>query len=251
MPELSQNAIRELRQSLLLIERLLKALAHILKSLDRAPADPLEQLVWFSSMSLPLPLSDIDWLEKASDRVRALTSPKQFETWVGGPISYNSKEQRLEEIHEDSTTISSGFHMIYHLHSYTERLYSYVQGILKNEEAEKNVSRLTQENASLKEQLAELRRRESTYLSIVKEAQTSATYSPSPKDREILLESYRRQRTILIKNLTRYQEDKAKYGLNVPVNILNAIDQAQEDLERIGAQIADLEASKTDTNGKP
>jgi hypothetical protein len=113
------------------------------------------------------------------------------------------------------------------------------------------LNRLAQENASLKEQLAELRRRESTYHSIVKEAQTSATYSPSPKDREILLESHRRQRTILIKNLTRYQEDKAKYGLNVPVNILNAIDQTQQDLKQIEATIADLEASKTDTNRKP
>ena len=101
----------------------------------------------------------------------------------------------------------------------------------------------------MKEELAELRRRESTYLSIIEEAQTSATYSPSLKDREILLESYRRQRPILIKNLTRYQEDKAKYGLNVPVHIQNAIDQTQEDLKQIDANIAALEeTSKIETN---
>ena len=101
----------------------------------------------------------------------------------------------------------------------------------------------------LKEELAELRRRESIYLSIIKEAQTSATCSPSLKDREILLESYRRQRTILTKNLTRYQEAKAQHGLDVPVDILNAIDQTQEDLKQIDANIAALEeASKTETN---
>ena len=117
-----------------------------------------------------------------------------------------------------------------------------------NLELEEELEEMEHELEHLKEELAELRRRESTYLSIIKEAQTSATYSPSLKDREILLESYRRQWTILIKNLTRYQEDKAKYGLNVPVHIQNAIDQTQEDLERIEAQIAHLKADKTQTN---
>jgi hypothetical protein len=103
----------------------------------------------------------------------------------------------------------------------------------------------------LKEQLTELRQRESTYLSIIKEAQTSTPYSPSSKDREILLDSYRRQRTILLKNLTRCQEAKAKHGLNVPIDILNAIDHIQEELKQIEATIADLEASKTGANSSP
>jgi hypothetical protein len=114
---------------------------------------------------------------------------------------------------------------------------------------ERQLEHLRLYNLELEEELAEVRRRESTYLSIIKEAQTSATHSPSLKDKEILLESYRRQRTILTKNLTRYQEAKAQHGLDVSVDILNAIDQTQEDLKQIDANIAALEeVSETETN---
>ena len=117
-----------------------------------------------------------------------------------------------------------------------------------NLELEEELEEMEHELERLKEQLTELRQRESIYLSIIKEAQTSTPYSPSPKDREILLDSYRRQRTILLKNLTRCQEAKAKHGLNVPIDILNAIDHIQEELKQIEATIADLEPGKTDTN---
>jgi prefoldin subunit 5 len=120
-----------------------------------------------------------------------------------------------------------------------------------NREFIEELEEMEHELERLEEQLTELRQRESTYLSIIKEAQTSTPYSPSPKDREILLDSYRRQRTILLKNLTRCQEAKVKHGLNVPIDILNAIDHIQEELKQIEATIADLEAGKTDTNKKP
>jgi hypothetical protein len=117
-----------------------------------------------------------------------------------------------------------------------------------NREFIEELEEMEHELERLKEQLTELRQRESTYLSIIKEAQTSTPYSPSPKDREILLDSYQRQRTILLKNLTRCQEAKAKHGLNVPIDILNAIDHIQEELKQIEATIADLKANKTETN---
>jgi prefoldin subunit 5 len=120
-----------------------------------------------------------------------------------------------------------------------------------NREFIEELEEMEHELERLEEQLTELRQRESTYLSIIKEAQTSTPYSPSPKDREILLDSYQRQRTILLKNLTRCQEAKVKHGLNVPIDILNAIDHIQEELKQIEATIADLEAGKTDRNRKP
>ena len=252
MPELSQDTIRELRRSLPILKSLLEKFSQSLHSLRRP--SPL----------IPLEPSDIVRLERVSDYIENLTSPEQFRTWVGGSISYAlddpQKGEMLIEVMtaptvagETSVTViqSADTSMITHIHSYTERLYLYVQAILKSEEIEETLNTLTQENASLKEQLAELRRRESVYLSIISKAQTSATYSLPPKSREILLDSLQRQHATLIKNLTRLQEAKAQYGLNVPLDILNAIDQTQQDLKQIEASIADLEASKTDTNRKP
>jgi hypothetical protein len=211
MPELSQHAIRELRQSLPLLERLKERFS----SHDTLTGDEFTQL------------------QRALDRVSSLTDYSQFRTWVGGDL------ERPKDGWYASVTYTVEEHHI----AIAERLCLYTQEILENQKIEEKLDFLTQENASLKEQLAELRRRESTYLSVIKKAQTSARYSPSPspKDKEILLNSYRRQRTILIKNLTRYQEDKAKYGLNAPVHIQNAIDQTEEDIKRIEARIADLE----------
>jgi hypothetical protein len=112
---------------------------------------------------------------------------------------------------------------------------------------ERQFENLQSYNLELRKQLAEFRRRESVYLSIIK-AQTSATYSLPPKSREILFKSLQRQYTTLMRNLTRLQEAKAQYGLNVPLDILNAIDQTQQDLKQIEATIADLKANKTETN---
>ena len=224
MPELSQDAIRELRQALPILKRLFEKL------------DP---------MSLSYTEADCKQLQSAYNRVLNLTSSAQMTAWVNPPFRLVKKDDKRPEGFEkydgDQIAILQGI---------SERLYLYVQGILESERVEETLNHLTQENASLKEQLAELRRRESTYIETIKEAQTSTTYSLPSKSREILLNSSQHQHATLVKNLARLQEAKAQYGLNVPLDILNAIDQTQEDLERIEAQIADLKASKTDTNRK-
>jgi len=74
-----------------------------------------------------------------------------------------------------------------------------------------------------------------------REAITSATYSLPQERTEALLNSLKRERAIHIKNLRRLEETKAQYGpLDVPLYIQNAIDQTQENLKRIEANIADL-----------
>ena len=224
MPKLSQDAIRELRQSLPLLKRIRDIFSY--RFLGELTPAHYEQL------------------EHAYNQISELISPTQARTWIGPPTAFTFTDK------SDDTLLWSELQRQKHMaREISERLYLYVQSILETEKVEETLDRLAQENASLKKQLDELRRRESTYLSVIKEAQTSATYSPSLKDREILLDSYRRQRTILIKNLTRYQEDKAKHGLSVPVDILNAIDQTEEDLKQIDANIAALEeASRAETN---
>jgi hypothetical protein len=81
-----------------------------------------------------------------------------------------------------------------------------------------------------------------------REAITSATYSLPRKRTEALLDSLKREHAIHIKNLRRLEETKVQYGpLDVPLYIQNAIDQTQENLQRIEANLADL-ASRTGTN---
>lgn len=209
MPEPSQDVIRELRQSLPLLERLKQI---FLQQPERITEDEQQQL------------------KKAYDRITELTSYDKVSTWVGW-MSYK---------HDEWPNRGSPI---------CDRLYLYVQGILQTQELEEMLDRLTQENASLREQLAELRQRELTYLSNIKAAQTSTTYSLPPKDREILLDSLQRQKTTLTKNLCWLQEKKAQYGpLNVPLDILNAIDQTQEELRPIENTIGYLKASITEMN---
>jgi hypothetical protein len=77
---------------------------------------------------------------------------------------------------------------------------------------------------------------------MVGEARTYPTYSLPAKNREILRDSLQRERAIHIKNLRRLEETKAQYGpLDVPLHIQNAIDQIQENLERIENSIVNLE----------
>jgi len=129
-------------------------------------------------------------------------------------------------------------------HTIADRLVLYVQGIVESENIEEALDRLTQENASLKQQLTELRQRESTYLSII--AQPSTAYPLPPESKENLLASLERQRAIIPKNLCTLQEQKAHYGLSPPLHIINAIDQAQEDLKSIENTIAYLKPSITE-----
>jgi uncharacterized phage infection (PIP) family protein YhgE len=208
MPEPSQDAIHELRQSLPLLERLKQI---FLQQPHRITEDEQQQL------------------KKAYDRIAGLTSYDKVSTWVGWiSYKYNEWPNRGSPI--------------------CDRLYLYVQGILQTQELEEVLDRLTQENASLKEQLTELRQRESDYISIIKEAQASATYSLPQERTEALLDSLKREHTTHTKNLRRLEETKAQYGpLDVPLHIQNAIDQTQEEIEQIEARIADLEAGRTET----
>jgi DNA repair exonuclease SbcCD ATPase subunit len=207
MPELSQDAIRELRQCLPLLERLKQI---FLQQRQRITEDEQQQL------------------KKAYDRIAGLTSYDNVSTWVGW-MSY-----KYDEWPSRGSPIC-------------DRLYLYVQGILQIQELEETLNRLTQENASLKEQLDELRQSESTYLSIIREAQTSPTYSLPPKSEETLLDSLQRRRESLTKNLWRYEEQKAQYGpLDVPPYILNAIEQVHEELKPVESTIDYLKAHITE-----
>lgn len=67
------------------------------------------------------------------------------------------------------------------------------------------------------------------------------TAEPDPQadllaDRKALQNRLRQYR----KNLAHWEGQKAKYGLNVPLDILNGIDDAQENIERIEARLAEL-----------
>lgn len=229
MLELSQDAIRELRQSLPLLKRLQER---------------------FSDKSeLTYSYLEYKQLQRAYNRVSELTSSAEVQTWVGPPFKLN--KLKIDKEKDASLPQRELVRRWQIWKGLSDRLYLYVQGILESEKIEEMQNRLTQENTSLKEQLAELRRRESTYLETIKEAQTSATYSFRQESREILLDSLQRQHTILTKNLCRLQEAKAQHGLSTPLDILNAIDQTQQDLKQIEATIADLEAGKTDRNRKP
>ena len=226
----SQDVTRELRQSLPLLKELMRIFAQ-----------------YHKYGLIPLPEDEIQRLQTAYDRISELTSPTSVETWVGSKSFCTSQGETAEEFPQLSkfTDIREQTRLA---HSCASRLYLYVQGILENERIEETLDRLTQENTNLKEQLAELRQRESTYLSIIKQAQTSTTYSLPPESREILLDSLQRQHATLTKNLCRLQEVKAQHGLTTPLDILNAIDQTQEDLKRVEASIADLKAGRTATN---
>lgn len=182
MPELSQDAIRELRQSLPLLERLKEV---FVESPQRITIDEQQQL------------------RQAYNRIADLTSRVDVGTWVG----------LISDRYDDWPSRGSPI---------CDRLYLYVQGILQTQELEETLNRLTQENVSLKYQLGK--------------AQISATYSVPP--REDLLNSLERELATHTKNLYAAREKKAKYGLNPPLDILNEIEHAEKEIERINAQIA-------------
>jgi hypothetical protein len=207
MPELSQDAIRELRQCLPLLERLQQI---FVQEPGRITTDEQQQL------------------RQAYDQIADLTSRTKVGAWVGW----------ISDRYDDWPYRGSPI---------CDRLYLYVQGILQAQELEETLNRLTQENASLKEQLDELRQLESTYLSIIREAQTSPTYSLPPKSGETLLDSLQRRRESLTKILWRYEEQKAQYGpLHVPPYIVNAIEQVHEELKPVESTIDYLKAHITE-----
>jgi hypothetical protein len=116
-------------------------------------------------------------------------------------------------------------------------------------------SMMTERERALGEEVLRLRiefgraRLELEKMRAEREAIASATYSLPQERTEALLDSLKRQRATQVKNLRRLEEAKAQYGpLDVPLHIQNAIDQIQEDLRGIEADVADLESSRAETN---
>ena len=213
MEEQSEEAMRELRQMLPLLERVVDQFLH---------------------GGTPKNREEFSRLNSSLSRVRELSShitgsADAFTAWVGHSYipSGNAKHKQWP-VTEDHRTITSS-------------LLLFVKGILENDETETLMDRLKQENFGLKEQLTELRQREAAYLSIIETSKRTATVPLSSESKEILLSSLRRQRLTLLKNLTRLQEVRAQYGLNAPLDILNGIDQTQSELKKIEATIASLE----------
>jgi len=207
----SQDAIRELRQAHPLIKRLRQR--------------------FYQGSYID---ADFMQLERAYDRVIELTSKAEVQVWVSPPFSaYDGATREVSLTQVEAHEISA-------------RLDLYVEGILKSAESEEMLNRLAQENASLKDQLAELSQREPTYLSLIREAQTAASYEVPPESAQFLLHSLQRERETLAKNIRWLEETKAKYGLDPPLHILNSIDENQERLRKVETSIANLEAGKTD-----
>ncbi len=64
---------------------------------------------------------------------------------------------------------------------------------------------------------------------------------PPPEVAAVWFDSLKKRRAILWKNLAGRLETKAHYGLTVPLEILTEIDHIKAEIERVEAEIADLE----------
>jgi cell division protein FtsB len=178
---------------------------------------------------------DLVHLRNIHQRVRILfteisDSTDAFDAWVGSVREFDEKQN--VQVHRLDAELA-------------HRLFDFAYGFVYLRKIDEDVSRLTQENASLKSQIDELRQRESTYRAIIERAKAST----SPEIREILLESYKRQAANIVKNLSRLQEIRAQSGLNAPLDVLSGIQQHQEELERINISIAELEQERQGSNG--
>jgi outer membrane protein assembly factor BamB len=69
------------------------------------------------------------------------------------------------------------------------------------------------------------------------------------------IESLRRQHQRLLQNLEILEQRKARYGIDVPLYILNEIDDHKEEIERIKAELSSLElpstAARSDSSKRP
>jgi signal transduction histidine kinase len=132
MPELSQDAIHELRQSL----HVLGMLGELFTRPDFQTGDELRQLI------------------RAYDRISELTSSAEVETWVGDLLIDVLRVEEQQQDWEYWRTDGEIMHMAWTL---SQRLHTYVETRLDSEKIREALDRLTQENTSLKEQVAELR----------------------------------------------------------------------------------------------
>ncbi len=74
--------------------------------------------------------------------------------------------------------------------------------------------------------------------------------SPPPEVEAHWLNSLKKQRAILWKNLAGRLETKAQYGLEVPTKIENEIDHLRDEIERVEIGIAELESPASPTLSK-
>jgi len=109
----------------------------------------------------------------------------------------------------------------------------------KNSELDEKVKNLSVLNSNLQRLVAEFQQRENTYISAIKVKDNKKGLDSDSK--EILLASYRRQKTILLRSLTVFQETKAKYGLHVPIDVVHSIEETEKELEQIEHKMANLE----------
>ncbi len=206
-----EKAMREFRQTFPLLKR-------------------IKETFDFSEVEKEKPRQEFERLKAATSRIKelcySLTGRLDMRAWIGEMDSLNAYPPYT--IRQSDCTLA-------------DSLYFLVQGILDNEKTEEIVAQLSRENILLKEQLAEQKKREVTYLSTIERAQASSSYSLSLESKDILLTSLQRQKLLLTKNLMRLQEAKAQYGLNAPLDILNGIDQTQSELEQVSKTITDLQ----------
>lgn len=208
MPNESEIAIRELEQTITILNKIKKRFN-----------DP--------SMIKDLGEYDLVYLQNVYNRVRRLSSQifsssDSFDAWVGPIRKFEEGENNFQIKKVDSEL--------------TERLFEFVYGFIYARKNDESLERLTKENASLKGQLEELRQREATYRAIIEKARTPT----SPESRDILLNSLKRQAMLMTKNLSTLQEVKAKAGLNPPIDVLSGIEQMEQELEQISFRIAEL-----------
>ena len=156
-----------------------------------------------------------------------------YEAWVGNLI------YRTEENDKDEVKVSGG-----HI-GVIDRAEAFIEGILENEQREIKFESLQNEMIFLKEQLSEVRQRENTYFQVVEKLPNSLDTSFILERRVSLLDSLRREQTIVQGNLNYLNERRALYGLNVPIDIMNQIQYAEKEMERITTKIASTESQKS------
>jgi hypothetical protein len=75
------------------------------------------------------------------------------------------------------------------------------------------------------------------YVSRLRTKPSAARSEPSPGEERASLE---RELSLHKRNLWRLQERKAKYGINVPLDVLNQIDDEEAEIARIESLLKDI-----------
>ncbi|MEW5956680.1 MAG: hypothetical protein AB1801_03075 [Chloroflexota bacterium] len=185
-----------------------------------------------SSLIEKLNQYDLLHLQGIHKRVRDLCldifgSHDSFDAWVGPMREFDKEQDRIQVSRLDTELVS--------------RLFDFVQGFRHGEKVENELEHYVQENASLKRQLGELRKRESTYLSTL----TKSKAPLSQESKDTLLKSLRSEEKTIADNISEMRQRKAKSGIDVPLDVINTLKQLEADLEEVLAKIAELQKQET------